>query len=200
MNYGPCSPVGLEPFDPGHSHKFRPIKHHWIWFYWCGWSCQICKAILFSPLLGFEPIYHCFTARGKEFPLAFDIQTIKSEPLLWNIGISQKNHDTALYSWRLEPTLLYVLRTDYQNGNLVLHHNNHSFSLLQIVRDGVVGCEPCFNSWAIWTTRVWGGKSAGRFTSPKCLAGLNLKICMHGRNEELLNHTFVMKRYLINTT
>lgn len=22
MNYGPCGPVGFEPFDPGHSHKF----------------------------------------------------------------------------------------------------------------------------------------------------------------------------------
>lgn len=67
MNYGPCSPVGLEPFDPGHSHKFRPIKHHWIWFYWRGWSCQICKAILFSSLLRFEPIHHCLQLEERSF-------------------------------------------------------------------------------------------------------------------------------------
>lgn len=175
MNYGPCSPVGLEPFDPGHTHKFRPIKHHWIWFYWCGWSRQICKAILFSPLLGFEPIHHCFVARGKEFPLASDIQTIQSEPLLWNIRISQENHETLRHSPRSERPLLYVLRTDYQKGNRVLHHNHHRFSLPEIVKDGVPDWEPNFNSWANWTPQVWDGKkSAGRFTNPKCLNLKNL--------------------------
>lgn len=124
--------------------------------------------------------------------MVFGIPTVKSETLLWNIRVSQKNQDTIiLYSSRRDPVLRYELRTEYHKGSLVLRHTAHRF--LAIAEGDAVCRETSFKSLNNTSLR-W------EKCSRKCLAVINLKAHICGRNKKLPNHTFVMKRYLINTT